>query len=129
MRAVTVRNLPERPDAWHPGDSMVRDTTPSPAAWLQGIALALLLSACASAGTIDVTGLSLPVSFTPGDFGYQSDPDVPPADLFDDLAAVSATAPGADAPGFTLEASGVVPLDAALDLDFDTTLVLEDGVD
>lgn len=83
----------------------------------------------ASAGTITVTGLTEDVTFTAGEFGYQSSPKFAPEDLFADGAAVSATAPGDDAPGFTLEASGVPTLVADLDLEFDVTMVLEDGVD
>jgi hypothetical protein len=82
----------------------------------------------ASAGTITITGATEALAFTSGEFGYQPDPDIPPADLFADDAAVSATAPGDEAPGFTLAAAGVPPLVADLDLESDVTLVLEDGV-
>jgi hypothetical protein len=81
------------------------------------------------AGEIQVTGLLDPLRFVPGELGYTSDPDLPPEDLFDDGAAIEVTAAGADAPAFALEATGVAPLEADLDLEFDTTLVLEDGVD
>lgn len=83
----------------------------------------------ASAGTIAVAGTTEPVTFTPGEFGYQPDPKFPPDDLFSDEAAISATAAGADADGFTLTTGGVAALEADLDLEFDVTLVIEDGVD
>lgn len=81
------------------------------------------------AGTITVTGLTEALSFASGEFGYQPDPEFPPEDLFAADAAITATAAGGDADGFTLEAQGVPTLVADLDLEFDTTLVLEDGVD
>jgi hypothetical protein len=83
----------------------------------------------ADAGTITVTGLTEALSFTSGELGYQPDPEFPPEDLFAAGAAIVAEAPGAAADGFTLEATGVPTLVADLDLEFDTTLVLEDGVD
>ncbi|HUS66773.1 MAG TPA: hypothetical protein VMZ28_19685 [Kofleriaceae bacterium] len=81
------------------------------------------------AGTITVTGLTEALSFASGEFGYQPDPEFPPEDLFAADAVITAEAAGADADGFTLEAQGVPTLVADLDLEFDTTLVLEDGVD
>ena len=82
-----------------------------------------------SAGEIEVTGLTQDLRFVPEKFGYTSQPDILPEDLFDDGAAIEVTAPGGDAPGFTLSATGVAPLVADLDLDFDVTLVIEDQVD
>jgi hypothetical protein len=82
-----------------------------------------------SAGVITTTGVAGDLRFVPVEYGYQVDPEVPPEDLFADNAAITVTAPGDVADGFTLEAGGVVPLEAQLDLDFDITLVIEDGVD
>lgn len=81
-----------------------------------------------SAGPIEVTGLRAPLRFLAGEYGYQPESE-PPAELFADDAVVIASAPGGAAAGFTLEAGGVAPLEAQLDLDFDVTLVIEDGVD
>ncbi len=82
-----------------------------------------------SAGEIAVTGLAEELRFVPGEFGYRTEPDILPEDIFEAAAAIEATAPGADAPAFTLSAEGVAPLEPDLDLDFDVTLVIEDGVD
>lgn len=76
-----------------------------------------------SAGTITVTGLAAPLTFVPSTWGYESQP-AQPADLFGTGAAITVSAPGDDAPGFTLTATGVAPLVADL-----TYLTLEDGVD
>jgi hypothetical protein len=83
------------------------------------------------AGEITVTGLLEPLRFVPGKLGYTAEPPLPAddQDLFGDTASIAATAPGADAPAFSLSASGVVPLVPDLDLEFDVTLVIEDGVD
>ncbi len=82
-----------------------------------------------SAGEIAVSGLAEELRFVPSEFGYRTEPDVLPEDMFEAAAAIEATAPGGDAPGFTLSAEGVAPLEPDLDLDFDVTLVIEDGVD
>jgi hypothetical protein len=84
-----------------------------------------------SAGDIEVTGLTQELRFVPGEFGYVADPELPadPGDLFEDGVAITASAPGDDVPGFSLSAAGVAPLVADLDLEFDVTLVIEDGVD
>lgn len=82
-----------------------------------------------SAGVISTTGVAGDLRFVPVEYGYQVDPEVPPEDLFADDAAITVTAPGDVADGFALEAGGVVPLEAQLDLDSDITLVIEDGVD
>ncbi len=82
-----------------------------------------------SAGDIAVTGLNEELRFVPNEFGYRTEPDSLPEDMFDAAAAIEATAPGADAPGFTLSAEGVAPLVPDLDLEFDVTLVIEDDVD
>lgn len=82
-----------------------------------------------SAGDITVTGLLEPVRFVAGEFGYRADPKFPPEDLWAAGATLTATASGDEAPGFTLEVTGVADLEADLDLEFDHTLILEDGVD
>jgi hypothetical protein len=81
------------------------------------------------AGEIAVSGLAKELRFVPNEYGYRTEPDILPEDLFEAAAAIEATAPGADAPGFTLSVEGVAPLEPDLDLDFDVTLVIEDGVD
>ena len=82
-----------------------------------------------SAGEIAVAGLTEELRFVPGGLGYDVDPELLPEDLFADGAAIEVTAAGDAAPGFSLAAVGVGPLDADLDLEFDVTLVIEDGVD
>ena len=82
-----------------------------------------------SAGEIAVTGLNEELRFVPNEFGYRTEPDKLPEDLFDAAAAIEATAAGDDAPAFTLSVEGVAPLMPDLDLDFDVTLVIEDDVD
>jgi hypothetical protein len=77
-----------------------------------------------SAGDIAVTGLVEPLTFTVDNFGYSPEP-FPDGDLFTAGAEITATAPGAAAPGFTLNAEGVADLEA----DFPVTIELEDGVD
>ncbi|HLU66196.1 MAG TPA: hypothetical protein VKZ63_07960 [Kofleriaceae bacterium] len=82
-----------------------------------------------TAGTITVDGLTGPLQFVESGPYYQPDPAIPPEDLFADDATITATAPGGDLDGFSLEAGGVAPLEAQLDLEYDVTLVIEDEVD
>ncbi len=79
------------------------------------------------AGDIVVTGLSQQLRFEWGKFGYLPADDISTEDLFDEGAAITATAEGAS--DFSLAADGVAPLVADLDLEFDVTLIIEDGVD
>ena len=81
-----------------------------------------------SAGDIVVSGLLEPLSFVPGEFGYSPDREFS-EDLFADGAAITASAPGGDAPGFSLEVTGVAPIEADLDLESGGILRIEDGVD
>ena len=76
-----------------------------------------------SAGVITVTGLTAPLRFVPGPYGYEPQP-YPPEDLFAPGAAVTASAPGDTAAGFTVTATGVAPLAASV-----TSLALPGGVD
>jgi hypothetical protein len=79
----------------------------------------------APAGTISVTGTNEPVGFVPGQYWYDVNPSPTGADLFDEGAAITVSAPGDVTPGFTLGATGVAPLEAS----FPVTLELQDGVD
>jgi hypothetical protein len=81
-----------------------------------------------SAGEITVTGLHEPVRFMPGPAGYYADAETSPGQLFADDPTIVASAPGDEVPGFTLEVSGVVPLEADLEL-VDGTLRIQDGLD
>jgi hypothetical protein len=80
-------------------------------------------------GEIVIAGLDEPLRFTPFGSGYVSDPPSPPEQLFSDGAAITASAAGADGPGFTLEVTGVADLEADLDLEDGFRLTIEDGVD
>jgi hypothetical protein len=83
-----------------------------------------------TAGEITVTGLRDELRFVPGEFGYVAEPKLPfEEDIFEDGAAIEVSAPGDEVAGFDLSATGVVPLVHDLDLEFDVTLVIEDGVD
>jgi hypothetical protein len=77
-----------------------------------------------SAGPITVTGLTTPLAFVAGPYGYVSDPPDPPVDLFAPGALIVATAAGAAGPAFTVEARGVAPLVTTV-----SPLTLADGVD
>jgi hypothetical protein len=82
-----------------------------------------------SAGDVTLTGLLEPLTFGSGEFGYAPDVFFEGEDLFADGAAITASAPGGDVPGFTLEATGVPSLVADLDLESGGILTIEDGVD
>jgi len=77
-----------------------------------------------SAGTITVSGLTRPLEFVPSTWGYASQPAVPPVDLFEPGARVTASAPGDDAGGFALAVVAPPALETTTE-----DLVLEDGQD
>lgn len=79
----------------------------------------------APAGTMTVTGLREPMSLVPGQYWYVPEPYPTGANLFDDDAVITVTAPGDVTGGFTLTASGVPFLVADVGFSVD----LEDGVD
>jgi hypothetical protein len=83
----------------------------------------------ASAGDITLAGLVEPLTLEAADFGYTPDHTFAGLELWDDGAAITATAPGGDAPGFTLEVTGVPALEAQLDLESGGVLRIEDGAD
>lgn len=74
-------------------------------------------------GTITVGGLTTPLRFELGEFGYEPMP-FPPAELFATGATITVEAPGAAIPGFAVTLTGVAPLEGAT-----TTLTLTDGRD
>jgi len=74
-------------------------------------------------GDITVTGLLAPLVFHPGPFGYAPDP-APGSDLFDAGAAITVSAPGDAAPGFSANLTGVPTLEAPFQ-----NLTLVDGDD
>ena len=77
------------------------------------------------AGNITMSGLVEPLRFVAGDYGYTADRVLGSGDVFADDAAIVATAADGEVPGFTLRATGVVPLEA----DFPDGVVVDDGVD
>lgn len=77
-----------------------------------------------SAGTITVSGLVEPLLLHPGEFGYTADPGITSADIFSPGAVIVASAAGEAAPGFTLQAAGVTPLETDL-----AEVWVEEGVD
>jgi hypothetical protein len=78
----------------------------------------------APAGRITVTGLTASLAFVPGQFGYTTEPESPPTELFSDTARIKLTAAGGATPAFAIEVDGVPSLSAPVQ-----TLELEDGVD
>ena len=66
-----------------------------------------------SAGTLTVTGLTVPITLA-STTGYYQHTDGLPTDLFTDSATVTATLAGAVVPAHTLVARGVPPLVAAI---------------
>jgi hypothetical protein len=83
----------------------------------------------ANHGDISIAGLDAPLRFDWFNAGYLSDPPSPPEELFSDGAAITASAPGAEAPAFSIAVTGVADLEADLDLEDGHTLTIEDGVD
>jgi hypothetical protein len=77
----------------------------------------------ASAGEIEITGLTIPMTLVPAEFGYEFPPIIPP-DLFADDAAIHVAAAGAEIPAFSVDLTGVPPLVTDVGL-----VELEDGQD
>jgi hypothetical protein len=78
-----------------------------------------------SAGAITVTGLLEPLRFLPSEYGYTPDGELPEDEVFGDDAVIVVSAPGEEVPAFTLQATGVPPLQA----DVSESLQIDDGED
>ncbi len=78
-----------------------------------------------SAGTIAVSGLLAPVSFVPGEHGYSVDSDLShDDDYYTPGAVITASAPGAEVGGFSVDVVGVAPFVSST-----TTVSLHDDTD
>ena len=79
-----------------------------------------------SAGTVDIEGLSLPVSVTPDETGWYTVPGGLPADLFEQGATISATFAGSpEYAAFEGQTSGVGEFALSVELPY----LMEDGKD
>jgi hypothetical protein len=67
-----------------------------------------------SAGTLGITGLKVAVNIPPATDGWYYYPNVPPPDVFDPNAAITASASGGVVPAFSVQARGVTTLQAQI---------------
>ncbi len=82
-----------------------------------------------SAGRITIDGLSTGVTLSWQDGWYNVDQYQLPEDLFDAGAGITASAPGAEVAAFTVQATGVAPIDPDLEQGCDGELTLVSGQD